>query len=297
MWSASVCAADYTFRCVPRFVTTLLWRRVLVAYWTTPLRSCTLLFFQCETVDYLGVYFMTIAQKWWVSGVYAAVVLTPVAHAQSALELGTWRDVSQFCGAGACEESLLDTPNLAQPQQGRVIEVPSNGIEAYMPIATEAQGLPETIQGIWWMDGNPLGDILVTLGSSHYDPATRTAFLTTGDEGSYSFRKSAMTRSAYEHALKDGQGYVMQFDETFQHATITPSLLKNGKRQLISTKIVRFEMHYAGDGHWIRQSWVFGIRIPDYNLRRVVRADGTRDPAYTGYLKSAGVYSYLLSHF
>ncbi|MCX6108335.1 MAG: hypothetical protein NTZ90_01870 [Proteobacteria bacterium] len=231
--------------------------------------------------------------------VAAWALCAPLANAQSGLQLQSLLEAEPSCIAGVCwqPEATLGEANLANVEKGRIIEVPSDGIEAYMPIATSAQGLPATIQGIWWMDGNPIGDILVTLGSSHYDPATRTAFLTTGDEGSYSFRKSDMTRAAYEQARKSGEGYVMQFDESFTNATIKPSLLKDGERVLISDKLVRFSMHLVEDGHWVRESYIFGIRIPDYNLRRVVRPDGTRDPAYADYLKQAGEFSYLLSHF
>ena len=231
--------------------------------------------------------------------VAAWALCAPLANAQSGLQLQSLLEAGPSCIAGVCSEPvvLFGEANLANVEKGRIIEVPSDGIEAYMPIATSAQGLPATIQGIWWMDGNPIGDILVTLASSHYDPTTRTAFLTTGDEGSYSFRKSDMSRAAYEHARDSGEGYVMQFDESFTNATITPSLLKDGQRVLISDKLIKFSMHLVEDGHWVRESYLLGIRIPDYHLRRVVRPDGTRDPAYADYLKQAGEFSYLLSHF
>jgi len=229
------------------------------------------------------------------------MTLAPPASAQSALDLGSLAlvdrsDYSLEMPAEAMSAAAMPAAAL-EGISGRVIEVPSDGIEAYMPIATGESGLPATIQGIWWMDGNPIGDILVTLGSSRYDPATRTAFLTTGDEGSYSFRTSVLTRQAYEQARDRGYGYVLQFDPTFQQASLTPSQLVEGKRRLVSERVVKFTMRYVEDGHWIRESSLFGVKIPDYHLRRVVRPDGVRDPAYADYLKHAGEYSYLLGHF
>ena len=43
------------------------------------------------------------------------------------------------------------------------------------------------------------------------------------------------------------------------------------------------------DGHWVRHSAYFGIPILDYQLRRIVKGDGTRDVStYDEYLKFAG---------
>jgi hypothetical protein len=55
-----------------------------------------------------------------------------------------------------------------------LIEIRSEQVDQEMIIAGESSGIPEVLQGLWWMDGNPLPDEVISLGGSTWDPETRS---------------------------------------------------------------------------------------------------------------------------
>lgn len=171
---------------------------------------------------------------------------------------------------------------------------PSDGIENHMPVGrSDVNGIPGTVEGIWWMNFNQPGDILVTFGTAKWDSETRTAKVPVYGERTYSFHATDTAAKSYAPLLKSRYTYYVQFNEDFTQATITPSLLVFGRQVKVPTAVARFTMELRSDGHWVRQTWVLGHRLPDYDLLRVVGPDLTRDDAYEDYLKVAEEESYL----
>jgi len=171
---------------------------------------------------------------------------------------------------------------------------PSDGIEQFMPVARhEDTGIPETVEGLWWMDFKQEGDILVTFATSNWNADTRTALIPVYGERTYSFKATEVAAKSYAPLLATRYTYKVEFNEDFTKADITPILTVLGHRVAVPRTIAHFRMHQVGDGHWIRESWVLGFRLPDYDLLRIVQSDLTRDAAYEDYLKVAGRESYL----
>jgi hypothetical protein len=171
---------------------------------------------------------------------------------------------------------------------------PSDGIENFMPAGRSIDnGIPSSVEGIWWMDFNQEGDILVTFGTATWDAASRTASIPVYGERTYSFHATEKAAKSYAPLLATHYTYVVRFNDNFDRAEITPKMRLFGRWVTIPEAVAHFTMRYSGDGLWIRESWVFGHRLPDYPLKRIVKADLSRDPAYKDYLQVAGEESYL----
>ncbi len=177
---------------------------------------------------------------------------------------------------------------LLQREGYRIDRVPSDGVEASLAPAAGANGIPETIQGIWWITVNPLGYLLVSLGGeTTWDAQKLTATQNLYGAGSFSFHDDDSGLAALFMFLRNHMRFVFTFSPDAKFATIDTTFQVLGKDITLPRSLLRYEMRWVGDGHFVRESWVLGQRFPDYQLRRVVQADGTRDAAYAAYLLNA----------
>ncbi|MBM4253153.1 MAG: hypothetical protein FJ146_14380 [Deltaproteobacteria bacterium] len=201
------------------------------------------------------------------------------------------------CSPELCPWNFTTEVNtdLPREQPNLVLQrFPSDGIENHMPVGrTDESGIPSTVEGIWWMNFNQPGDILVTFGTARWDSETRTAEVPVYGERTYSFHATETAAKSYAPLLKSRYTYYVQFNEDYTKATITPSLVVFGRQVRVPKAVARFTMELKSDGHWVRQTWVLGRRLPDYDLLRVVGPDLIRDAAYEDYLKVAEEESYL----
>ena len=176
--------------------------------------------------------------------------------------------------------------------------VPADTIERFQPIATATSPLPETVHGLWWMNGNPLADRTVTFANAIYDQKNRKALVPVYGAGNYSWLGDTSGANLYNFSRTINLVYDVQFSEDSKVATIVPTVRFLGRQIAIPHFLAKFTMHYVGDGRWNRETWFLGHRAPDYTLQRIVKADGNRDPEYANYLKTIpqGLPLYLPKH-
>ena len=197
------------------------------------------------------------------------------------------------CAQGQC--TYLQMIELKAAKEKLTLKkFPSDGIEQVMTIGKTVQnGIPETIQGIWWIGAKLPGDILCTFGNATWDEGSRTATVPVYGAGNFSFHANETGAASFYPLLATHFTYKLSFSQEDRYALITPVLDFLGHRLSVPQSIVKFAMRYVEDGHWVRESWLLGHRLPDYDFLRVVDAEGTRDPAYSDYLKAADQDSYL----
>ena len=179
-----------------------------------------------------------------------------------------------------------------------MISVPSDGIEKSMPAGDNSNGIPERIQGLFWMDGNPLGDILLSFAGATWDQETRVAVLPVAGPRVFSFFPTDKGRQAFKDALDSQLTYELHFNEDYSFAQILPIstfMLRANNRT--PKELLSFTMTWISEGHYSRDN-TFGsvFWFPGYQLRRIVRPDGTREAAYADYLKFAQPESLLGVH-
>lgn len=174
-----------------------------------------------------------------------------------------------------------------------LIEVSSDTINREMRIAGPMSGIPEVLQGLWWMDGNPLPDEVISLGRSIWNQDTRSTGIEVYGERIWSWHASIWGRSAYALAYRSRLVYELAFDEKLCVGTITPVMRVLGRRVRVPESLVRLTMHLEYDGVWRRESRLFGLFHHAYRLRRIVRGDGAREEAFADYVRSAPARSLL----
>jgi hypothetical protein len=176
----------------------------------------------------------------------------------------------------------------------KLVSFASDGIETVLKPANGANGLPEALQGLWWLDGNPQkGSVVLTLQHASYDPATRTVTFPFNAPYTYSFIADADGQKDFDAGLKVNLVYKITFSEDYRHLQLQSQITIGGHTLTLPTEISNFTATLQEDGHWLRQSRVFGFPVPDYHMRRIVNASGQREPAYQNYLASIGANSYV----
>lgn len=195
------------------------------------------------------------------------------------------------------------------PEVGSIADVPkakakglqlktyaSDGIEKFLPPADGSNGLPESLQGIWWLDGNPQpGSVLLSLQTVVHDESKNEFTWKFTEPGHYTFAADADGIKDFNAGLSAGSGYRLTFSPNGREIRIKATLTVFGQNITLPQGISDFTATLVEEGHWVRHSKVFGITAADYDMRRIVDAKGQRiEPAYSNYLKFAGPRSYLV---
>lgn len=235
-----------------------------------------------------------------IAGILGVFLLVSPAKADQLESLNTLETVSaeavdspNTCPQGQC--SWVESVNtLGRKHRIKLEKVPSDGIEQHLPIGRTADtGIPDTIQGIWWLNFGQKGDLLASFAVAEWDAQNRIATLPVYGAGAFSFHGTEIGAASYYPLLATQFRYEFKFSDQDRFATITPSLKILGLRVSIPESIVKLTMHLQADGNWVRETRLFGQRTPDYNLERIVTPVGLREPAYGEYLKVAEEYSYV----
>lgn len=176
----------------------------------------------------------------------------------------------------------------------RLEKVRSDQIDKEMKIANTDNDVFDSLKGLWWMDGNPLPDKIVSLAGSNFNPQTRTLLIKVYDQDIWSWHGNNAGRLSYNFANRVKLEYQIQFNESLTFGAVTPFMTIGGVRRTIPENVVKFTVRYSKDGLWIRDSSFAGSnKVYSYQFRRIVNKNGTREAAFDDYVKAAPVYSYL----
>ena len=173
--------------------------------------------------------------------------------------------------------------------------VPHENIEEHILIGSDETGTPKNLQGLWWMDGNPLADEVVSFASAQIEPIYEDEELTgykanipVYDEGIWSWHDSFGGRLLYRAVENSRLVYEGIFDIDFTHGEVTPIIKLFSvfpELQIPQSMIVNFSMTQVSEDEWSRDSVLFGDEH-QYRFRRIVDGQGNRLPAYEDYLIS-----------
>ncbi|MGK3983587.1 hypothetical protein WME99_11165 [Sorangium sp. So ce136] len=168
-----------------------------------------------------------------------------------------------------------------------LVEVRSDQVDREMLLASESSGIPEALQGLFWMDGNPLPDEVISLGRSTWHRETSTTRIHVYDERIWSWHADLQGRGLYALARATRLVYELRFNADLTFGDIVPFVSLAGKRVRVPEQLTRFTMRRVSEDHWLRDSWFVGLFHHVYDLRRIVRGDGSRTDAFSTYARSA----------
>lgn len=154
---------------------------------------------------------------------------------------------------------------------------------------------PEKLQGLWWMDGNPLPDNVVSFAAASFDPNTRILTLPVYAPGTVSFDDSREGRLALAAVQTLKYHYEIEFNDDLTFGRLTTVLGVGALAVHAPVVLTDYVMEELQDGLWIRKSKLLTKPVASHNFTRIVRGDGTKEAVFERYLKEAAQEQIILS--
>ena len=155
-------------------------------------------------------------------------------------------------------------------------------IDTWMPTG-RGTNLPDVLQGIYFMDGNPLPEDCVTLNST-WDAENRTLRFKAFEPHQWTFQATAAGRIWLSLVRILGAGVEIRFqDDTLRHAVVRPTMygLFSMPRFLMEWTMTQTQDSVNGET-WDRRNTIFFRLIPTggYVLRKIVDHKGQKTAAF-----------------
>lgn len=168
-------------------------------------------------------------------------------------------------------------------------------IDQVLVIGSDETNTPESLQGLWWMDGNPLPDEVISFASAQFEPKTDDngnlfyeAAVAVYDSNIWSWHDTLAGRSLYRVVESQKLTYILRFNEDFTSASIIPRIKPVavlGSLTIPQSMLITFDLNKLNEDEWSRDTVLFG-QESSYRFRRIVDGDGNRLPAYDDYVKA-----------
>lgn len=198
-------------------------------------------------------------------------------------ELAALRTAEARIRAGADFPEFLPEvcPN---PSSLELEAIESGQIDEALPATpVEGSGVPEAIQGLWWMRGNPVADEVMSFGGSVWDAENRRTYVCVYGAGIWSWHDNLLGRQGYGFASDRRLTYEVQFNDDLTSAEIVPIITVLGRQVRVPNWVARFSMRRESDDIWVRESTAGPIPLGDYTFTRIVSPDGSRLPVFDEY--------------
>ncbi|MBC7658268.1 MAG: hypothetical protein H7249_01015 [Chitinophagaceae bacterium] len=198
---------------------------------------------------------------------------------------------------------VLSTSAFAKPYELR--SVPNDQVDTHMAIGSDATNTPPNLQGLWWMDGNPLADEVVSFASTSWSDTVEngqivahTAVIPVYDQGIWAWHDSKPGRALYNAVYDFHLVYQLTFNLDYTFGQVIPVIKPIPFLPSVDIKssvFVDFTMTQVNDNEFRRDSILAG-KHSSYRFRRIVDANGVRLPAFDEYLQKAEVKNILLPY-
>ena len=144
--------------------------------------------------------------------------------------------------------------------------------------------LPEILQGVFFMDGNPLPDDFIKFDGVTWDKTNKILSLPVFGPLQWTFANSISGRLLLYSAKLTNTTYEIDFDDSLQSAQITPIILGlRAPRWLVDFSLVQVESSTNGS-IWDRKNlWLGGLFDNfGYTLRKILDKDGQPTSEFAG---------------
>jgi hypothetical protein len=160
--------------------------------------------------------------------------------------------------------------------------VPHDVAHLEMTLGSDETNTPEALQGIWWMNGNPLADELVSFASVKWEDIEEDGEVV-GYRGSlpvydakvWSWHDSDAGSNLYKLVRKTKLVYVAEFNKDFSYGVVTPTFQFGSLNplEIPPSKFLTFAMRKVSDDEYARESLILGLPSK-YRFRRLVDGNG-----------------------
>ncbi|MCX6129895.1 MAG: hypothetical protein NTX25_12650 [Proteobacteria bacterium] len=200
---------------------------------------------------------------------------------------------------------LVSSSAFAESNSFELVTVPHSDIDSYMRIGNSANGTPEKLQGLWWMDGNPLPDEVVSFAGAKWQKSYENGqlvgyetYIAVYQQGIWSWHDSFLGRTLYKLALDTKLTYHFKFNLDFSHSVVTPILTPtadSAELEIPQSMLLDFTMNMVNKNEYSRDSILFG-QPASYRFRRIVDAEGRRLSTFNEFLSKLEVPNALLPY-
>lgn len=170
---------------------------------------------------------------------------------------------------------------------GSVVTQKFEDIATWMT-STQPTALPSVLQGVFFMDGNPLPDDCITLYNQAWDEKTNCLTLPVTGPTQWTFHNTILGWILLWAAKLSGFRYKIQFeDDSLQMAQVTPITFGIPvPRWIIDATMCQDDSAKQGELWQRKNVWFGGLpRVGEYVLRRIVDEKGEYTPAFEDMLK------------
>ena len=171
--------------------------------------------------------------------------------------------------------------------------VPHADIDQYLTVGSDLTATPQPLQGLWWMDGNPLADEVVSFASAQFEERVNgagesyfSAEVPVYDEGVWSWHDSFAGRVLYELVRTTKLVYSMEFNMDYSQGQVLPNFKpidQLPQLRIEPSPLLDFQLNRVSETEYARNSIVAGQNV-SYRFRQIVDGSGERLPAYADYL-------------
>lgn len=156
-----------------------------------------------------------------------------------------------------------------------------NDIANWM-LADKKTEIPDILQGVFFMDGNPFPDDCLTLQGTEWDASSRILAVQVFAPFQWTFSPTNGGRRLLAIARLTKLTYEIQFDETLKSAQITPILFGQRLPKWIAEfSMVQTENSTDGSEWYRKNSWFMGLSHAwEYTLRKILDKNGQPTPTF-----------------
>jgi hypothetical protein len=178
------------------------------------------------------------------------------------------------------------------------IEKQSLAAIATWMVPVRETALPDRLQGIFFMDGNPLPDDCITFQNLDWNDKTYTLTIRVTAPLQWTFHPTFAGWILLRAAQVSRFSYRIIFEgAALERSQITPLLLGIPvPRWIVDATMCRAEGDANGDT-WERKTKWFGgwLRVGEYTLRRIVDEQGNETPALAAMLTKVQPHCFVVS--
>ncbi|HYX34386.1 MAG TPA: hypothetical protein VE954_14880 [Oligoflexus sp.] len=176
-----------------------------------------------------------------------------------------------------------------------MISVPHKDVIEHMIVGSDDTNTPENLQGLWWMDGNPLPDEVVSFAGTKWEEVVEdgelvgyVGTLPVYDQAVWTWHDSPEGRAVYKAVLKAKLVYKARFNKDFTSGVVTPTIQPGHKLfEIMPSKLLEFRMEQVGENEFARDSTIATLES-SYRFRRIVDGKGNKlDTVFEEFLQKA----------
>lgn len=179
---------------------------------------------------------------------------------------------------------VLASQAMAAVPAYELISVPHEELDQFLVPGTDATGTPEPLQGLWWMDGNPLPDEVISFAGAKWETLYEDGAVVghqtkipVYDSGIWSWHDSIQGRLLYAGANLVELVYVITFNSDFTFGRAKPEFKLGLLPSIVipASMLVDFTVVKISEDEYRRDTVLLGQKS-SYRFRRLVTAEGER---------------------